>query len=43
MIVLMSLLIAISIVAISATIRAAVLDGYGRRDMRPPHHLDPVR
>ena len=43
MIVLMSLFVATSIVAIAATIRAAVLDGYGRRDLRQPHRLDPVR
>jgi hypothetical protein len=43
MIVLMLLLITVAIVAIAATIRAAVLDGYGRRDLRTPHWLDPVR
>ncbi len=40
MIVLMSLLIAVSVVAIAATIRAVVLDGYGRRATVSPR---PVR
>ena len=43
MIVLVFVLITVAVVAIAATIRAVVLDGYGRRDLRDPHWLDPVR
>lgn len=42
MIVLMSLLIAVAVAGVAATIRAVLLDGYGRRPTRPVRPTRPL-